>query len=191
MATFAQVIAAIRNSKQKDTVQTAITMAAAHCVGQNSDRPSLDYFNMIIQAAMVAACNTYKLNKYLGARFGLVAGVDKAGQPIYRLRKDEKFADSGLACNWYEFEAKTEKEEKAFDLEKFLQGGAKKGGVEVAVLQAYIKTNSFKNEVDKLKSVTTAVNSLTHASGETPMAVKRKARKARKEAEQVEAAPIH
>lgn len=179
MATFAQIIAAIRNSKQKDTVQTAITMAAAHCVGQNSDRPSLDYFNMIIQAAMVAACNTYKLNKYLGARFGLVAGVDKAGQPIYRLRKDEKFADSGLVCTWYEFEAKTEKEEKAFDLEKFLQGGAKKGGIEIAVLQAFVKTDQFKNEVDKLKSVTAAVKSLAHKDGETPMKVKREARKAK------------
>lgn len=87
---------------------------------------------------------------------------------------------------WMESSPKKAAEKKPFDLEKFLQGAARRGGIEIAVLQAYVRSNSFANEIAKLQSATAAVKSL-HKDGETPMAVKRKARKAAQAAATTEA----
>lgn len=64
------------------------------------------------------------------------------------------------AHGWMDNAPKKAGEPTPFSLEKFLQGGAKRGGIEVAVLQAYIRSASFKNEVDKLRAVKTAVDAL-------------------------------
>lgn len=150
MKNFKSVIATIRNGKSKLHVQEAIEIAREHVQKQLGDKPSLDYFNQIVQAALVAACNTRTLNQYLEARFGIVHGIDKAGQPIYRLPKGAIFKDTGTQGAWFEYnKPKTDKAPEPFSIEKFLQGGARKGGVEVAVLQAYIRSNAFKNEVAK------------------------------------------
>lgn len=64
------------------------------------------------------------------------------------------------AHGWMDAAPKKAGPETPFSIEKFLQGGARKGGIEVAVLQAYIRSNTFKNEVDKLRAVKTAVDAL-------------------------------
>lgn len=61
---------------------------------------------------------------------------------------------------WMDATPKKAGAKKPFSLEKFLQSGARKGGVEVAVLQAYIRSTTFKNEVDKLRAVTKAVDAI-------------------------------
>lgn len=86
------------------------------------------------------------------------------------------------AHNWMDNGPKKPPEEKPFDIEEFLKRGAKKGGVEIAVLQAYIRTNNFANEVAKLKGIHDALAPSKHADGETPMAVKKRARKVAEQA---------
>lgn len=53
---------------------------------------------------------------------------------------------------WMDTAPRNESARKEFNLEKFLQGAAKRGGVEVAILQSYIRTNEFKNAVAKMSA---------------------------------------